>query len=166
VPVCIDPDIRGLNKNKPCTAKPVALSGGQGGPVAVTKVSSVMAPEGDMVRPYFEINIQNLGVGTVFAKDAVMLACLRGPGPLNIGEVIVRAEVQGNDLVCTPSVARLDPSKDATVICKFAEAKYGVESGTFSTILIVELDYGYKDVVAWPVDVTRLPSQGACSRVH
>jgi len=162
VPVCIDPDVRGINKNKPCTAKPVSLNGGQGGPVSVTKVSSVMAPEGDMVRPYFEISIQNLGTGTVFAKDAVMLACLRGPGSLNISEVIVRAEVQGNELVCTPGVVRLDPAKEATVICKFAEAKYGVDSGTFSSILLVELDYGYKDVVAWPVAITRLPSQTPC----
>ncbi|VVB81832.1 Uncharacterised protein [uncultured archaeon] len=165
VPVCIDPDISGLVKNKPCTAKPVALSNGQGGPVGVTKVSSVMAPEEGRVRPYFEISIQNLGRGTVFAKDAVLLACLGGPGAFNLSEVGVRATVQNNELICTPGVVRLDPGKESTAICKFAEAKYGAESGTFSTVLNVELDYGYKEVVAWPVAVVRLPGQASCA-VH
>ena len=46
--MCIDPDVVGLKvRQKICAVKDISLSGGQGAPIAITKIEPVMVPEVD-----------------------------------------------------------------------------------------------------------------------
>ena len=64
--MCIDPDVVGLRPGKKvCEVKDIALSNGQGAPVAITKIEPVMVPEVDNenIRPQFLIYVENKGNG-------------------------------------------------------------------------------------------------------
>lgn len=165
VQVCVDPDIMNLNPNKPCRIEPVALSGGQGAPVAVTRVETLMVPEEEQVRPAFAVFIQHLGSGSVVSKEGAKLACTAEK--IKIGELLskVSVNVKVKDLVldCPDELVRLEADKESRVICKFPEL-IGMNSGTYSTVLSVEIDYGYVSSALLPVSVTRLAGQTACTR--
>jgi hypothetical protein len=160
VQVCIDPDVQGLNHNKPCVAQPITFSGGQGGPVGVTKVVSYMDPKGDLVSPAFDIYLQHLGAGQVVSKDGAALACTSGKA-VGINKVSVTPKIQDFVLTCTPNPVLLEQGVDARVFCK-TDASYGLNSGTFTTVLHVDLDYGYVTSAVLPLTVSRLPGQKNC----
>jgi len=162
VPVCIDPDVRNINKNKICNAHLVSLSGGQGAPVAVTSVEPIMTPTGDQVQPGFIIKLRNLGVGTVFGNKVLAeAACSGGAGEFT-GIVDLEAELQGVKLVCKPGFFTLDPNADTEIGCT-SELPYGLAQGTFSSVLSIKLDYGYINTVNMPVTIKRLPGRIDCS---
>lgn len=166
VPVCIDPDIRGFNKQKPCKAEPVVLTGGQGAPVAVTRVEPVMlpSPDGNQVLPSFAIFVQNMGYGSVVEHDDVELACSGGKRIsrnklLPFAEVYV--ELQDSPLECKPSPARIE-SAETKFVCRRPGLAYDMSMGTFSSVLTIELKYGYVNTAAFPIMISRLPQQGPC----
>jgi len=168
VPVCVDPDIRGMNKNKPCKAEPIMLSGGQGAPVAITKVESSMVPlpDGNRVQPMFAVFVQNMGYGQVVAPSDVELACKGGKDSardklLPFAEVSV--ELQDQHLKCTPSPARIETGTETKFVCRRDDLMYDMSTGTFSSVLTVELKYGYVNTAVFPITITRLPNQKSCS---
>jgi len=172
VPVCIDPDVRNVNKDKACVVQSVALSGGQGAPVAITSVETFMAPVGNQVQPRFIIHMQNLGSGSVVgmsvedAKGRVNvpeLACKGGAGRL-ANVVHIDAELQGVKLFCKPPVIALKPDADTEVSCISSELSYGLAEGTFSSVLTIKLTYGYINTANLPVTINRLPGQIDCKR--
>ncbi len=59
VMVCIDPNFNRLGK-KACEMRPVSLSGGQGGPIAITKVEPIPIGRGKI---QFNIHVSNVGGG-------------------------------------------------------------------------------------------------------
>lgn len=152
--VCIDPDIANRNLRKACTAMPVSLGGGQGAPVAVTRIEPIMAPEGNDVRPVFAIYLQNLGSGQVLSTDAISTAC-GGVGAIKFNKVSVSAKLQDETLLCAPNPAILEAGQEARVICE-SRQRYGITAGTFTTILTTELDYGYMTVASNPLMISRL----------
>ncbi len=161
-PVCIDPDIQNLNPVKPCQPRPVVLSGGQGAPVAVTRVEPRMVPEGDKVKPMFAIYVQHLGSGSVVKEEGAESACTGGPsGAAFANFADVSVELQGRKLQCDPAEVRIDTGKESSFFCK-DENLYDISAGTFSTVLSIDLSYGYVNTVMLPVTVTRIPGQEAC----
>ncbi len=162
-PVCIDPDVRNLNPRKPCKAGLVALTGGQGAPVAVTKVESAMVPEGDRVKPVFSISVQHLGTGSVITEEGVAVACTSGreAGALLASFAKVDVRLQNRKLKCSPEPVRLEQGKESRIDCEGDEL-YGIAQGTFSSILSIELSYGYVNNAVLPITITRLPGQKAC----
>ncbi len=175
VPVCVDPDVRGFSKNKPCKAEPVVLAGGQGAPVAITRVETSMVPTPDgKVRPSFAFFVQNLGYGSVVRESDVELACGSGEKMdrdklLPFADVYV--ELQEEPLKCMPvfkdtdkSVVRIEEGVETKFVCTNPDAVYDMSAGTFSTVLTVELRYGYVNNAVLPVVVSKLPDQDSCSR--
>lgn len=175
VPVCVDPDIRGFSKNKPCKAEPVVLAGGQGAPVAITRVETIMVPTPDgKVRPSFAVFVQNLGYGGVVRESDVELACSSGKDMsreklMPFADVYV--ELQEQPLKCLPvdketgrSAARIEAGVETTFVCSDPNMIYDMSAGTFSTVLTVELRYGYVNTAVFPVKVSQLPQQQPCSR--
>ena len=174
VPVCVDPDVRNVMKQKPCKADPVTLAGGQGGPIAVTRVESSMLPlpEGNKVQPVFAVFVQNMGYGAVVREGDVELACKAGE---KIGREKLRpfaevyVELQERKLDCLPiddetkkSVARIEAGVETKFVCKSDDMVYDMSAGTFSTVLTVELRYGYVNTAVFPVTINRLPQQKEC----
>ena len=162
VPVCVDPDIRDSVKNKACKSGTVSLSGGQGAPVAVTKVESAMVPlpEGNKVQPMFAVFVQNLGYGQVVQSKDVEAACKAG-GESLLPFADVTVELQSKKLDCKPVPVRIEAGTETKFVCKSPDL-YDMSTGTFSSVLTVELNYGYVNTAVFPVTVTRLPQQEAC----
>lgn len=175
IQVCIDPDIMNSNPTKACKAQPIMLTGGQGAPVAITRIESIMMPEGDEVRPLFIIYVQNLGSGKIIGNEAVDAKC-KAPENADEEEKIVSmmpyitvTEVKlGEKLTCNPQVdnappkIKIDPDSEARFTCE-STRKYGKGAGTFSSILEITLDYGYLNTAIFPITITRLPGQAGCS---
>jgi hypothetical protein len=76
--VCIDADIYSTNIiSKVCSIKDLTYSGGQGAPIAITKIETKMLPiSADKVKPQFTIYIKNVGTGSVISANKVKEACL------------------------------------------------------------------------------------------
>lgn len=175
VPVCVDPDVRGFSKNKPCKSGPVVLAGGQGAPIAITRVETVMVPTPDgKVRPSFAVFVQNLGYGSVVRESDVELACSSGKEMgreklMPFADVYV--ELQEQSLKCAPvekdtkkSIVPIEAGVETTFVCSDPNMIYDMSAGTFSTVLTVELRYGYVNTAVFPVRVSQLPQQQPCSR--
>jgi len=156
VPICIDPDIQNLNPRKVCRSQPLQLQGGQGAPVEVTRVETRMVPEGDEVKPYVALYIRNAGRGKVIKPEAATAACGPRAGDLS-AEVSVNVQLQGVQLDCQ-QIVRLEKNEEAKIICTGTQS-FGIGAGTFSSVLSIQLDYGYIDTVVLPVTITRLPGQ-------
>lgn len=156
--ICIDPDISNLKKNKVCSAQPVSFSGGQGAPVAVVRVEPMMIPEGDKVKPMVTIYVQHVGDGTVVSQENAELACSGKKVRLS-GNLTVRAEMSGVELSC-PDFVRLEPEGESRIVC--SSSALSASAGTFTTVLIVELDYGYVSTAVLPISITTIANQKPC----
>lgn len=147
--VCVDTDILNLNARKPCTPKAVALSGGQGAPVAVTKVETKMIP-GDIegvVVPQLIIYIKNVGKGQIIDAAKAKDLCI-GQRVLrdDFNTVAVKAFLGEEALECRKDEIKVDRDENR-VVCILPEG-FAKDLGTYTTILRVELDYGYTSNVA------------------
>jgi len=160
--VCIDPDIANLNPRKSCRSEPVLLPNGQGAPVAVTKIEPYMVPEGDGVTPVFAIFVQNLGPGAVVAHEGAEAACKGDSGLALLNFANVRASLQNKDLKCDPNPVKVEGSQERRFVCQRKDMLFGPSAGTFSAVLTVQLDYGYVNSLALPLDIARLPGQEPC----
>lgn len=178
VPVCIDPDVQGLQPRKTCVPEPVKLSGGQGAPVAVTEVETYMNEVGEGVRPAFVVFVQDLGAGRVVHESGIDVACggerLRetegmpddfenDPYLALMPWVNVKAKIGESELSCAPFPVRLDERRAVKVICE-GDTVYPLSGGTFETILSLELSYGYVTEAVAPVTISRLPGQSSCGQ--
>ncbi len=157
VPVCIDPDVLNLNSKKVCVPEVKSLSGGQGAPVAITRVETLMGPSGDDVVPSFIIHLQNVGNGQIVDVDGIGAACGSDISDRSVlsSVAVVSAKLQDKDLVCSPLPVSFR-SGEARVSC-MTDDSYGLTQGTFSTVLSVQVDYGYVQSASFPVNVKRVP---------
>lgn len=163
-PICIDPDVQNLNQRKACLPQPVTLGGSQGAPVAITQVDSIMIPEDDKVRPVFAVYVQHVGTGRIVTEEGADVACTAaedvGQKLLSLADVTVK--LQGRELACSPDPVAIEIGQEAMFVCE-DDKLYGLAEGTFSTVLEVELSYGYFNTLVLPITITRLPGQGACN---
>jgi len=152
--VCIDTDVNNLIPGqKACSAVDKVFGEGQGGPVAITKIETKMLPDVDVnpniIRPHFIIHIENKGNGEVIKPKSFDSVC--SSGGLSFKEfnlIQVSAFLSGKKLNCISSVpdtvltlAKLRDKK-AIVRCTLED---GIDRNvdSYSTILLVELEYGY-----------------------
>ena len=146
IPICVDPDPTN-NRDDACISKSVSTSGGQGGPIAVTMV----VPNSNRGQASFSIKIQNLGDGDVILPGKVD-SCLSRLSPMEMDVVqITGARLGTNQLVCTPTTIRLS-NKVGTTTCKGAISA----ASSFTSNLILDMDYGYKNSILTPVSVRRV----------
>ncbi len=70
--VCIDTDVIGQRRGqKSCKIKDLELGDGQGAPLAITKVETMMLPQDEAkIKPHFIIHIKNSGDGQVIRREA------------------------------------------------------------------------------------------------
>ncbi len=162
VQVCIDPDVKNLNPSKPCRSSSVSLSGGQGAPVALTRIEPLMITEEAGVKPVFVIYAQNIGSGNLISSQDPTLACISGANKkLLAGTVNLSASLPGNPLSCSPKPLVFEGGKETRFVCS-ADKAIEANFGTFSSVLTVTLDYGYINTVMFPVSITRLSGMKSC----
>ena len=150
---CIDPDIIGEGKGqKACIVKDLAFTGGQGAPVAVTKVETRMLPQDDgKIKPHFLIYVKNAGNGQVVNISKIDRACSSEPLDYkDFNTLKVNATLSGAELDCDPAdgmqktaEVRLRDKEDL-IRCTYDEDG-GINAGSDAYVapLRVELDYGY-----------------------
>ncbi len=169
--VCIDTDIYNLKPiEKVCNPKDISISGGQGAPIAITKIEQRMLPSGaNFVRPQFIIYMENKGNGNVIANDRTSKACSAEglkPEDWNVIE-LVDVEFSGfslkkGDIVCSPMLketgkVRIKLQSGADFIkCTLDKDLLSTEQPTYTTALNIQLKYGYTYTISKDVIVEKI----------
>jgi len=155
--VCIDTDLLGIVKNKPCKTSTQSHGSGQGAPVAVTSVVPKMLPHADpdMITPEFTISIANRGVGDVVAGEKIYEACSgKKLGQESWNAVKISASLSDQYLECKPSVLKIVTGENKAV-CTITGG-ISKELGTYLAPLSIELDYGYMSRKVKSMSIIRL----------
>ena len=160
--VCIDSDISNLRPGKKvCEVRDLVPSGGQGAPVAVTKVEVSMLPTQandkeksiQKIIPQFLIYVENKGSGLVINSEAVGEFCTKSEAKHeNLNIIYIDAELSGEKLYCQletkqniPGHIKLKDKKDI-VRCTLEK---GIEStDTYLSPLRITLTYGYTQSIS------------------
>ena len=152
--VCIDtnPLVTQSGADKICQVKAVTLSGGQGGPVAVTKVEPSMIPTGQGgITARFLIYLKNLNTdGTVYALGAYDTDC---EDTILKNKVVFGAKLAEIPLICTPQgEITIRSGEDTVVSC---ETPLTTAGGVYETQLTMGLEYAYSQDATTTVNVNK-----------
>ena len=176
--VCIDPDpYTTLNVKKVCEVQGIALSS-QGAPIAIVKIDE----EAFATKTQFKITIRNVGSGDVLKDEALPKCNPHGttiksdtsPSQKIEREDIDKAKVDfvkmSNDklLNCGPFVDRIDGTVKSTsgglirltngegfIICDLEKNDYGKTTSAYTTPLVIQLSYGYRNTVQRKLEVKK-----------
>ncbi|RMF55274.1 hypothetical protein D6745_02550 [Candidatus Woesearchaeota archaeon] len=143
--VCIDTDYTNTIQDKVCEVHDLSLAGGQGAPVAITRIEENIIGQ----RVQFKIFFKNLGGGEVFYKGS-------GPGGItNCHTDLLRdeynklsleeARLAENTLTCKPDEIRLDERGEGYIYC-YCETCLDFGEN-YETLLTLRLGYGYRDSI-------------------
>ncbi|MGM5481044.1 MAG: hypothetical protein ACQESE_01395 [Nanobdellota archaeon] len=142
--ICIDPAPMSEGR-KVCRPKEITFNGGNGAPVAITRIEQ----ENTRRSVYFDIYIQNIGGGTVFDMGYIERCSPYYPSDLSTKYkdkvYLIDVRVGGQHLECTPDKfegVRLIPGQGGHVRCRY-DLEYVTSKSAYETPLIVELGYGY-----------------------
>ena len=166
-PVCIDSDPYSTSvQEKACTIKDISLSGGQGAPVAITKIEEEASK--DKVR--FKIYIENKGDGRIFdinkserSKEGTLKCNPYSGEGIKYGTIdkitLNKVSVVGSPITssCEPkdgnNVVRLIDGR-GFIIC---EKNIGSAKSAFLTPLEIDISYGYTTSIQKEVEILKMP---------
>ena len=164
--VCIDTDVSGImQKPKACSTSDVTLDGGQGAPVAITRIETRMLPAGDKIKPQFIISVENRGGGEVIKDDSIDMMCSRDidfPDIRNqaYNTISFKAYLSGIDeknlLDCEPKLDEKDTMpyvklfrRKDFVRCTVKEQNAIAKNiDAYTAPLNIEMDYGYTNTIS------------------
>ena len=161
--LCIDTDPENLGRQEQiCETQDQTYSGGQGAPIAVTAIESIMVPRGAYVQPQFVVHLKHLGDGS-FANfileqdDQGRQGC--GDITYEDNNIINFVAKLGNDtLSCTPSPVYFDKNGEAKVQCLLDAQNILATASNYETTFYVELSYLYSEKFTKQIDIKRLTS--------
>ncbi len=141
--ICIDPDVKGIKKDKACEMEEISLSDGQGAPVAVTKIIPRMEFTERGAVPTFEIYIENAGEGQVISENYIENAC--GSKPRTNIQDYNKAEIEvilsDKILTCEPSALEIKKYKETRIYCE--QKTTTQRSAAYTAPLQIKINYGY-----------------------
>ncbi len=151
--VCVDPEPYSTKeKTKVCTIPPsYSLSGGQGAPVAVTKIEEIVLSN----KIQFKIYLKNVGDGKVIDKNRLNIDCPYSLDYTNLDKVYVSGRVSGYSLSCRPNNPIILINGVGTVICTIP--KPAMSKSAYTTPLQVKLEYGYSSSIQKGVEILNTP---------
>jgi len=151
--VCIDPEPYSTKqKTKVCTIPlSYSLSGGQGAPVAVTKIEETVLSN----KIQFKVYIKNVGDGKVIDKNRLNIDCPYSLDYTNIDKVYVSGRVSGYSLSCRPNNPIRLINGAGSVICTIP--KPAMIKSAYTTPLQVKLEYGYTSSIQRGVEILNTP---------
>lgn len=147
--VCIDPKPYARTfSQKVCSIHDVSLSGGQGGPVAVSAVEEEVTTNSIK----FRITVKNVGGGRVVDYTRWNTECPDFEYQ-SLDYVDVQAMLSGAMLSCRPQnpIKLIDGT--ASVICDAAKPPDEVDA--YTTPLQVYIDYGYSDSITRSLEIAK-----------
>lgn len=151
--VCIDTDITNT-KPKPCKPETKTLTGGQGGPIEVTKIEPKMLAQEGGVKPAFFIYIKKPKKGIIIKKEDTEKACSGQKQKITLNKINATVKLRDEQLDCRKTEIRLG-EKETKIFCTSKET-YKKKEGTFNTILNINLTYGYMDTESTNIDITKI----------
>ena len=155
--ICIDSDTLGSGK-KACEVKDLAFSGGQGGPIAVTKIEVQMAPEDGKIKPQLVIHMENQGKGEVVKKEKYEYACMSEMpeetnqldkyfNVVNINNE--KSKLSDKKLVCGTDEKNVVILSGKKGVIRCSPEEWGKEDkNAYVTPLSIVLDYGYSSTIS------------------
>ncbi len=148
--ICVDTDTENLNlRDEVCQKEDRSYTGGQGAPVAITRVESNMVPIGAYVQPQFLLTVRHMGDGFVSMYNTqVYEQGLLGCGETNsssINTASIAATLGSEELLCRPNPI-LFKNGEAKVECILDRASILTSTFNYWTTLNVEVAYLYTDV--------------------
>ncbi len=151
--VCIDPEPYSTKqKTKVCTIpQSYSLSGGQGAPVAVTKIEETVLSN----KIQFKVYIKNVGSGKVIDKNRLNIDCPYSLDYTNMDKVYVSGRVSGYSLSCRPNNPIRLINGAGSVICTIP--KPAMSKSAYTTPLQVKLEYGYTSSIQKGVEILNTP---------
>ena len=154
--ICIDTDPANERRiKKPCTIKTETFSGGQGGPVGITKIETLSMQDHpdfeERLLPEFKIFIDNFGKGDIVNTVRLQEICRGSAAGKPIVQVDARLSAQRME--CDREV-KINEEEESFITCSIPE---GIDSraGTYTAPLTVTMDYGYRDFVSTTLEVER-----------
>jgi hypothetical protein len=152
--VCIDPDpYKIVGEQKVCSIHDVSLSGGQGAPIAVTKIEEEVGSD----QIYFRIHISNVGGGSVMTPGSYN-DCPFNLELRNLNKVIANVKLPYDaSPSCTPKGTATDPIRlnngQGFIFCKFDKP---AEESAYTTSLNVELEYTYSNSISKQIKIVNI----------
>jgi len=133
--VCINPEVSPVVKTPGvCEVKEVNLKGGQGAPVAVTRINELPSYRGNNLNLNFIFEIENIGDGEVLGDIA-----------------IENVRLGGQFLVCDKSFVGLKEETDAAKVkCEFSMYR---PTGAYTSVVTAKLSYRYKTKLDEKIEV-------------
>lgn len=184
--VCVDPDPFGIQiEDKVCTIRDVTLSGGQGAPVAVTKVETNVIKEHEQKYLQFKIFVENsgnkgskktssegvgaVGTGIVVDPDAMEDEfgngnCIR-PQYSEINKVLVSGRLSGTEFGithqgtianCQPDTYRINLD-DSGKGYIICKVQIPSSGEAYTAPLHIRLYYGYITTVSTSTEIVKIP---------
>jgi len=163
VPICIDPK-QFEKTQKACQMKPITMSS-QGAPLVVTKVEPKIFQQGNSYEFEVSISLQNKGKGQIYKKGFTDIVC-GGDFPeysardkiLNvIEEKDVDLRLSTDETVgqfkCSPFPIMLYTDQESSLRCVYTKPITNPEA--FSTLLFVDIGYGYTHSIAAKTKIMR-----------
>jgi hypothetical protein len=152
--VCIDPDPYDIvEEQKVCNIGDTTLSGGQGAPIAVTKIEEEVGSD----RIYFRIYIANQGEGTVMLPRAYS-DCPFDVEFEELDKVVADIKLPYDASPdCSPKGTASDPIRltdgKGYIFCKFSKP---AEESAYTTSLNIELEYVYSSSISKSLKIVNL----------
>ncbi len=177
--VCIDPLPYSTNDKKVCQVQDVTLTS-QGAPIAVTRIDE----EAFASKIQFKITIKNVGKGDVIKEDALDRCNPFGEQKISRDDVdkvmLEYVKISNTPLLCGPfsdgpvkgydrGLIRLI-NNEGFIICELSAEKYSNTLSAYTTPLVIELSYGYRNTAEKKIqikkeniqlDVVQIPSRKA-----
>lgn len=166
--ICIDPqrDEPGVQQKKACDAKPTyRVSGGQGAPIAVTKLEQEMLSLGQTRKVRAKIYLQNMGKGWIYKLDEFHRPCSaqkgQQPQENEFGIVEIGASISGKKMDCNLATAeadnfrfRITNEKDSFVLCQLQLPPEAFSA--YNSVITITSAYGYVEDTSTTVKVKKL----------
>lgn len=148
--VCIDGQ-KNLIESKSSICKPTTFSGsgGQGGPLVITRIVPKATSSAEFIRPEFEIYVENRGKGYALNNNGEEYFCdfnaITKKSINDFNKITINAKLYEDELECMPQELRLVDG-ESYVRCYVSSEnvkKYPKGQTSYTSILTVELNYGY-----------------------
>ena len=151
--ICIDPLLYQVTaEQKTCIPRNIAMGGGQGGPVGVSRVGVQMTGG----KAIFDITIQNFGSGRVLSPFADIQSCNQANlDRTDFDKVSYSVQLASGSLVdCKPRSGLVPLSNgQGKILCTFNIPG----TSSYETPLLIDLDYGYIDSEVMSLRIIKTP---------
>lgn len=150
--ICIDKKAYDPNiKNRVCTVGDITLSGGQGAPIAVTKVEEVSTPSKVILRIYFS----NVGGGTLFYDENLDYVKDNGISQKSLDKIkIDKVSVGGTEFDCVSSLDNENLIRVQNVLTCSSEQIDTPDA--YLSVLKIEASYGYLTSISKKINIVNL----------